>query len=265
MSARVISWALLLTGVLAALWFLPAIYLLGIAVVVALLAFREYADLAARAGAAVSRPAAGMATALSCIAVGVPGLPVEVALVGATLGLSAVVLAGATAAAGRGEALQTVAISAFAPLYLGLPLGLLAQTRWTLGREATLLLILSVAISDTAQYYSGRLLGRHPLAPVISPKKTVEGALGGVLGGVAAFAIIGHWWLPYLSLPLRIGLGLAIAAVGIVGDLFESLLKRSVGVKDASAVIPGHGGVLDRIDALLFAAPVFYVFVRYRF
>ena len=264
-TTRVISGAILLAGVLAALWFLAPIYLLGVAVIFALLAFREYADIAARAGAAVSRPAAGMATALSCIAAGVPGLPVEVALVGAMLGLSAVGLAGATTGAGRGEALHNAAISAFAALYLGLPLGILAQIRWTLGREATLLLIVTVVISDTAQYYTGRWLGRHPLAPIVSPKKTVEGAIGGFVGGVLAIAIIGHWWLAYISLPLRIGLGLAIVAFGILGDLFESLLKRSVGVKDASTAIPGHGGVLDRIDALLFAAPVFYVFVRYRF
>ena len=256
---------MLLVGVLSALWFLPPVYLLGLAVVVALLAFREYVDIAARAGATVSRPAGGMATALTCVAVGVPGLPVEVALAGTTLGLSAVVLAGAAAGKKNGEALHDVALSAFAPLYLGVPLGLLAATRWTLGRDATLLLILTVALSDTAQYYIGRLFGRHLLAPVISPKKTIEGAIGGFAGGMLGVGALGHWWLPHMPLLWRLALGLAIAAVGIVGDLFESLLKRSVGVKDASSVIPGHGGVLDRIDALLFAAPVFYVFVRYRF
>jgi phosphatidate cytidylyltransferase len=265
---RVISGALLLAGVVAALWLLPPIALLGIATTVALLAFREYVGIAARAGAHVSRPAGAAAVALACVAVGIPGMPVEAVLAGTTLGLSAAALAAAmntTAVNQGGGALQTAAISAFAPLYIGVPLGLLSATRWTLGREAALLLILTVVVSDTFQYYSGRLLGRRLLAPAVSPKKTIEGALGGFAGAALIVAIAGHWWLPQMGLPVRIVLGLAVGAVGIVGDLFESLLKRSVGVKDASGVIPGHGGVLDRIDALLFAAPVYYVFVRYSF
>jgi phosphatidate cytidylyltransferase len=251
--------------VLAALWFLPPLYLLGVAVAIALFAFREYAAIATRAGASVSLPATGMATALTCIAVGVPGLPVEVVLAATTLGLAAVVLARATGTGKGGEALRDAALSAFAPLYIGVPLGLLSATRWSLGKEATLLLILTVAISDTAQYYSGRMFGRHLLAPVVSPKKTIEGAVGGFFGAALALGVLGHWWLPQMPVYWRILLGLAIVAVGIVGDLFESLLKRSVDLKDASSLIPGHGGVLDRIDALLFAAPVFYIFVRYRF
>ena len=262
---RLLSGAVLLAGVVSALWFLQPVYLLGMAVIVAMLAFREYADIASRAGVHVSRPAGAIAVAIVCVAVGMPGMPIDVALAGATLGLSALALSGATAAAPRGGALQSAAIAAFAPLYLGLPLGLLAATRWTLGREAALLLILTVAISDSLQYYSGRLFGRHLLAPVISPKKTIEGAMGGFVGAALSLAIIGHWWLPQMGLPARTALGLAVAAVGIVGDLFESMLKRSVDMKDASAIIPGHGGVMDRIDALLFAAPVYYVFVRYSF
>jgi phosphatidate cytidylyltransferase len=262
--ARILSGAVLLAGVIAALWFLQPIFLLGIAVLVALLAFREYADMAARAGTHVSRPAGAIAVALVCIAVAIPGMPLDAALAGATLGLSALALSGAATPV-PGAALQSAAIAAFAPIYIGLPLGLLAATRWMLGREAALLLILTVAISDTFQYYSGRTFGRRLLAPVISPKKTVEGAVGGFAGATLSLAVIGYWWLPQMGLPARIMLGLAIAAVGIVGDLFESLLKRSVDMKDASAVIPGHGGVLDRIDALLFAAPVYYVYVRYSF
>lgn len=263
--ARLISGAIMLVAVVAALWFLQPIFLLGIAVLVALLAFREYAEIAARAGAHVSRPAGSAAVAIVCVAVGMPGMPVEVAVAGATLGLSALALSTASKFTAGGGALQAAAIASFAPIYIGLPLGLLAATRWTLGREAALLLMVTVAISDSLQYYSGRTFGRRLLAPVVSPKKTVEGAIGGFVGAALSLAVIGHWWLPQMGLPARVILGIAVAAVGIVGDLFESLLKRSVEMKDASTMIPGHGGVLDRIDALLFAAPVYYVFVRYSF
>ena len=266
---RVISGALLLLGVIAALWFLAPIYLVGIALVVALLAFREYLDIAARAGVQVSKPAGATSVALACVAVGIPGMPVEAALSGTTLGLSALALSRAltrgTSAVETNGALSTAAIAAFAPLYIGVPIGLIAATRWTAGREAALLLILTVATSDTFQYYSGRLFGRRLLAPVVSPKKTIEGAIGGFVGAALVLGVVGAWWLPQMGIVTRIVLGLAVAAAGIMGDLFESLLKRSVSLKDASAVIPGHGGVLDRIDALLFAAPVFYVFVRYSF
>ena len=255
----------MLVAVVAALWFLQPIFLLGIAVLVALLAFREYAEIAARAGAHVSRPAGSAAVAIVCVAVGMPGMPVEVAVAGATLGLSALALSTASNFTAGGGALQAAAIASFAPIYIGLPLGLLAATRWTLGREAALLLMVTVAISDSLQYYSGRTFGRRLLAPVVSPKKTVEGAIGGFVGAALSLAVIGHWWLPQMGLPARVILGIAVAAVGIIGDLFESLLKRSVEMKDASTMIPGHGGVLDRIDALLFAAPVYYVFVRYSF
>jgi len=123
--------------------------------------------------------------------------------------------------------------------------------------------MLTVMVSDTAQYYAGRLFGRTPLAPAISPKKTLEGAMGGFVFGTLLMAVAGYWWLPDVSWLIRTLLGAAVVALGIAGDLFESMLKRSAGVKDSSALIPGHGGVLDRIDSWLFAAPVYYVFVRF--
>ena len=101
------------------------------------------------------------------------------------------------------------------------------------------------------------------MAAAISPKKTVEGAVGGFLFGALTVAALGAWWLPAMPVAVRALLGLAIVALGIAGDLFESMLKRSAGVKDSSTLIPGHGGILDRIDALLFAAPVYYVVLKY--
>jgi phosphatidate cytidylyltransferase len=126
-----------------------------------------------------------------------------------------------------------------------------------------LLLLIVIVVSDSAQYYTGRAFGRRPLSPAISPKKTTEGAIGGVVFGTMAMMVGGHYVFAASPLWLLALLGAAISLLGIVGDLFESLLKRSAGVKDSSNLIPGHGGVLDRIDSWLFAAPVYYVFVRF--
>jgi phosphatidate cytidylyltransferase len=131
------------------------------------------------------------------------------------------------------------------------------------GRGPLFLLMVTVMVSDTAQYYSGRAFGRRLLAPAISPKKTIAGAVGGFAFGGVLLALAGRWWLPDAPVLVRAGLGVAVVAAGIVGDLFESMLKRSAGVKDSSTLIPGHGGVLDRIDALLFAAPVYYSVLQY--
>jgi phosphatidate cytidylyltransferase len=155
-----------------------------------------------------------------------------------------------------------VACALFPVLYIGVPLGALAAVRSS-SREALLLLMATIVISDSAQYYSGRAFGRHLLAPAISPKKTVEGALGGMILGTLAMTAGGVRLFPDAGLPLLVLVAAAVVALGMVGDLFESLLKRSAGVKDSSSLIPGHGGVLDRIDSWLFAGPVFYVFTRY--
>jgi phosphatidate cytidylyltransferase len=117
--------------------------------------------------------------------------------------------------------------------------------------------------SDTSQYYGGRLMGRRLLAPRISPKKTVEGAVSGLVLGTLALAALASWALPGSSMSWRLATGLTVVAAGMAGDLFESLLKRAADVKDSARLIPGHGGVLDRIDALLFAAPVFYLLMRW--
>lgn len=257
---RVLSGAVLGAAFLAAVWWLPAMVLLGIAEIVLLAAFVEYATLADRVNIRVQRVPAGAAAMLTCAAMVAPGTPVAVVLMTAVVALGAMALG-----SGRSQAdvLPDLAASLLPSLYLGLPLGALVAIHASFGRTAVLLLLLTVVVSDTAQYYTGRALGRRLLAPAISPKKTVEGALGGVVLGSATMVVAGEWWLPDTSPLWRAALGFALVIVGIVGDLFESLLKRGAGAKDASGLIPGHGGVLDRIDALMFAAPVYYLFVKY--
>jgi phosphatidate cytidylyltransferase len=160
------------------------------------------------------------------------------------------------------DVLRRVAVMTLPMLYLALPIGAMVAIRRDAGPLVLLLLVATTVVSDTAQYYGGRMLGRRRLAPSISPKKTVEGAVSGFLVGALVLPVAGAWvwpaappWLLWVS-------GLVLVGLGIVGDLFESLLKRSVGVKDSSALIPGHGGILDRVDSLLFAAPFYYALLR---
>lgn len=114
---------------------------------------------------------------------------------------------------------------------------------------------------DTLAYFTGRLLGKHPLAPKVSPKKTIEGGLGGIAGAVLGSAIVGcamGWSAAHILI-----LGAGMGVFGQVGDLSKSLLKREVEVKDFGTLFPGHGGVLDRFDAILFNAPLVFYYVRF--
>jgi len=258
--ARVLSALVLLPVVIGAIWFLPPVATLALATVAAVIAFFEYAAIVAVLEARVPRLIIAAAVAGACIAVGGAYLSAEVIL------MSAVIAVGALAVANGapGPAVLRDAAASILPIaYIGLPLGAIAAVRAFGGREAVLLLIATIIVSDSAQYYCGRALGRRPLAPSISPKKTLEGAIGGLLFGTLTLALGGHWIFPAAPLVLLLLVGTCISALGIVGDLFESLLKRSAGVKDSSHIIPGHGGVLDRIDSWLFAAPLYYAFVRY--
>ena len=131
------------------------------------------------------------------------------------------------------------------------------------GRDWLLFTVLAVWITDTGAYFVGRSIGRHKLAPAISPGKTVEGAIGSALAGFAAvFALDAALGLE-LALVHRIALGLLLPPVVLFGDLAESALKRSLSVKDSGFLVPGHGGVLDRLDSLLFAAPSVYWYVQW--
>jgi phosphatidate cytidylyltransferase len=184
------------------------------------------------------------------------------------------------------SAYPAAAASVFAFTYIALPLGMLVQLRqqWA-GAFYLLYLLLVVWAGDIFAYFVGKSMGRHLMAPRISPKKTWEGAAASLAASLAVACLLFHYALPVSSALLRVGLierrdglfgleqlsmepvilltiGLNVAAQ--LGDLVESLIKRGAGVKDSGTILPGHGGMLDRIDALLFAAPVLWFYTAWR-
>jgi phosphatidate cytidylyltransferase len=267
---RVRSAAILVPPLLLALWLGgPWIVLLvGLAVVVAAVeAFR----LLTAAGHS-SMPSLGIVVAV-VIALGdsVKPLPGGSGLLLAALGIVLVGTSALTRLDPR-EGRAVFAPTTFGALYVGM-LGFVARLADTgasidpdsilgwLGPERAwiLVLVLVVWAYDTAAYFSGRRLGRHPFMHHISPSKTLEG----VAGGVAAAAVVGALLVGALGRPVLAGLvlGLALALAAQAGDLAESMLKRAAGAKESGRLIPGHGGLLDRVDSFLFAAPVAYFYV----
>ena len=141
-------------------------------------------------------------------------------------------------------------------VYLPLLLGHFIWLRYMPQGEQWVLWLLAVIFAgDTAAFYSGRAWGKKKLYPEVSPGKTWVGAAGGVAASLLVGILLGRWLLPQMSIPGLSCLALLLAVVGLLGDLFESMLKRQTQVKDASQLLPGHGGMLDRLDSLLFAAP----------
>lgn len=160
------------------------------------------------------------------------------------------------------QSLRDGAMTMFGVLYLGLTLGTLSMTRLLpLGEWLIFFLLLVTWASDTGAYLVGTLYGRHRLAPTISPKKTVEGLVGGLIAAIIAGYAARWWFLPELSGLDCLILATLLTITGLWGDLTESAMKRSVGMKDSGGILPGHGGMLDRLDSLLFTAPVFYYYV----
>lgn len=160
------------------------------------------------------------------------------------------------------EALPSAGISSSGLLLIAFPLTYAVRLHALGAKGPRLLLFVLVVIwaSDTAAYFAGRALGKHPFAPHLSPKKTWEGAVAGFATSIVVAFSFMHW----LSVPIVILLGAAFVGniAGQIGDLLESAYKRSAGVKDSGALLPGHGGILDRIDALILAIPVvWYYFV----
>ena len=266
---RVISGVILAAAALAAILFLPLFALRALAAVVAGLAAYEYVRITSRTSHkglshdALSHEAVSRRSIVACV-VAVAAVAYTAWWTAAPRPASVVVVSLLVVAwlaievLRESRTLEQAAVDLVAPIYIGAPLGMLVALQFHSGPKATLLLIATIVVSDSAQYYTGRAFGRHPLAPTISPKKTIEGAIGGVLIGTLFMALAIPYVYPLTPPVVRVMLGAVVVMFGIVGDLFESRLKRLADMKDSSHLIPGHGGVLDRIDSLLFNMPAFY-------
>jgi phosphatidate cytidylyltransferase len=172
----------------------------------------------------------------------------------------------------KGLAVYHISVTLFGVFYvawLGSHLILLRELPHLKGLDYSLgfsFVIITFALTwcyDTGAYFIGSWLGRHPLLPSVSPGKTLEGAVGGIVSSIIGIIVARATIAPYITLPQAIGLAFAASVIGQLGDLSESMIKRDVKIKDSSKTIPGHGGVLDRFDSLLFTAPMIYYFLKY--
>lgn len=249
-----------------AAWYLckraPFAFFLAAALLLSTLATWECASIFRRRG---SRPFAWLAVAASFgIAAAFAARPPLVVAVAVMTG--AVLLAACLAMLRREtpEGMLDAAMTTIFPIFfVGLPSAYVVGLRAIPGEngpDLLLLALLCVTLSDSGAYYAGSAFGSRRMAPVISPKKSWEGALGGVVSSIAGAVVAHEWFFQRLSLGHALALGVILCAAGILGDLAESMLKRAAGVKDSSSLLPGHGGVLDRVDSLLVAAPVLYYY-----
>lgn len=263
---RVLTALVLLPILLYTVWSRAPHYFTALAALASSLALAEFYELASKVGCRPHR-ILGHSAALALIACFALSRPAWIAGV-----LSALVAASLALALSRpeGEALKSVAATLLGAVYVGLSAGFLVGVRTMpdvasaqrAGPKLLTLFFALVMMTDTGAYYVGRALGKRKLAPRISPGKTVEGAAGGFLSAIAAGPLCKATFFPELALKEALILGAAIGAMSQVGDLAESLIKRGSGVKDSSKLLPGHGGMLDRMDSILFCAPLIYYYSR---
>jgi phosphatidate cytidylyltransferase len=244
----------------------PAFFMALVAVSVVIASWEMFA-LAERGGLGAHRflgAALGVAMAYSFFD---PRLPTLEVLLAALLIVPIASLARIRGGAERAAAgVGAVGVTLMTVLYVGMLMGFivaLLADGGARGRDLTVLLFWVVWLADAAAYAVGSLWGRRKLMPAISPGKTVEGALGALVAAVAAALVARAWFFTRLTLGDALAVGVLLAIAGMLGDLFESMLKRAAAVKDSGAWFPGHGGMLDRTDSLLFAAPVLFYYHKY--
>ncbi len=262
---RILSAFALAVPLLLVLWLAPPAVFFMLILIVVFIAGWECSSLLLACGWNGRKWEGALDAAALALAIGAGGLIAGLALTLIVLRL----LVQALYAENPREGISGAGFSVLAALWIGGSAGLFATLRpLSGGREAIIFLLAVVWANDIGAYYFGRTLGRRKLAPSISPGKTIEGAAGGLFAGALAAAFLSSWMGEAIG-GLEGGMLILILAAVVLGifsqagDLFESLVKRAAGAKDSGVLIPGHGGILDRIDGLLLAAPPFYYFLQW--
>jgi phosphatidate cytidylyltransferase len=271
---RVVTAAVLIPAVVAVVWWGSTGLVAALTGLVTLLALLEFFTLAARAGLYGCRiwtclcalallfdqaAAARQSDTPDVFQLYADHVTTELVAFVFVLGVAVTVL---TSRRPLVEALPSIGVSAAGLLFVAYPLSFIVRLHGTggdLGPKSVLFLLVVVWVGDTAAYFVGRAVGRHLMAPKLSPKKTWEGAVANLVASLLVGLAFFLWTRFWLSQALILA-GL-VSVVGQVGDLLESAYKRSASVKDSGAIVPGHGGVLDRIDALILAAPVVWYYL----
>lgn len=159
---------------------------------------------------------------------------------------------------------NSAAFTLLGTLYLGIPLESQLQIKLLpQGSEYLMTLYFLIWLGDSAAYFFGSILGKHKLAPTISPKKTVEGAIFNIIFNILGVYLGNYLFLHSLNHIHIIAIGIIVGSAGLVGDLIESIWKRGAGIKDSADLIPGHGGILDRLDSLVLSSPILFLYIKY--
>ena len=262
---RVVTSVVLIPLLFIIVWFLPPVFFAGLAAAAAVLGQCEFYAMAKARGSKPLDTAGFVLGAVMVMAFAQTGMHrTEYGFV-----LTCIVLAVLTVRLFSRRpvegALEEVSVTVLGILYVALLFGFqVAIHRGLQGRNWLMFMYLVIWASDTGAYYVGSAFGKHRLYEKISPKKSLEGLAGGIAASILVAVLCKLWLVKGLGWGPAILLGAVLAIVGTIGDLAESLLKRSVGVKDSGTLIPGHGGILDRMDSMLFAAPVLYYYLRMR-
>ncbi|MDE2322309.1 MAG: phosphatidate cytidylyltransferase [candidate division NC10 bacterium] len=255
---RILSAAILLPAFLLLVQFGTALHFFLLVTLAILVGLYEFYGMAKAGGwHPLTRLGIGCGVALSCMEFfGAPAPWLISAFAGVIVLLLISLLVAGT---DRKEAVSRGAITLLGLMYVAGLLSFPALLRaMALGRTYIFYLVFVTWAGDTGAFYVGSAMGKRLLCPTVSPRKTIEGSVGGLICSVLASGLATFWFWEGLGAVESVAMGLGVGVMGQVGDLCESMLKRSFGVKDTGALIPGHGGLLDRVDSLLFAGPILY-------